>query len=779
MQTAPPVGAETEEDCLNGTARRLALDALPTRRARWSLIEMPTISIPNPLLPGQLPPIMVNTDRWLTWRFQTKKSGVKPTKVPLTPGGVPGNATDPATWLSFTAANTVNGYAFNGRGFAFTTDDDIGGVDIDNCLDDNGNIKAWAEPVLQLFLDAAGNAITYADISPSKRGIKFFGRFFVPRGRKFEFWINGEKCGVEAYSQGRYFRVTADHWNNPPLVLRPIQAAVEKALEIAVDLNQRYPPPTANSNSSAGSATGTGSTNSGSSGAGSTNSSSSSGAILPGQRHDAIEKFAVKLRLAGLADRDLRTATHGFNRDRCQPPKDAKEADDIVDWVLQNVSPRGSGAAAKETDPNRTTNVVPWPDDIDEAGMYGLAGDFVRLVRDYTEADPNALLFAFLTCAGNVIGRNFYVAAGAERHCGNLYTVLVGNTSFGRKGTALSTAEMLFLEGPKASGFGNVLPGISTGEGLIWEIRDAISTPKRDNKTGKVELVETDPGVKDKRLLFILGEFYQALCCMRRKDSTLSSVLRNAWDKDKLATPAKNNPARVRKGALVSLLAGSAPHELLNAVESLDSDNGTLNRFLWICTTGSKRLPEGEDLLDLIQSPEWDDLQARFRENIAHIGDPLRISRDADAQDDWGRNDKPGRGLYYQLTQPRTGLWGDVTARAAQQVIRISLIHAVINGRREIRREHQDAALSAWRYADQSAQRLFGALDDPDRQKILDALRQAGTKGLTRTEIRALWSGNKLAEEIASALTALARAGLAKFAIEKSGGHPTERWWAM
>jgi hypothetical protein len=309
------------------------------------------------------------------------------------------------------------------------------------------------------------------------------------------------------------------------------------------------------------------------------------------------------------------------------------------------------------------------------------------------------LLFAFLTCAGNVIGRNFYVAAGAERHCGNLFTVLVGNTSFGRKGTALHTAEMFFLAGPKACGFGHLVPGISTGEGLIWEIRDPVLSPKRDDKTGKAKMVETDPGVTDKRLLFTLGEFYQVLCCMRRKDSTLSTVLRNAWDIDRLATPTKSNPARVNKGAHVSLLAGIAPHELLNAVETLDSDNGTLNRFLWVCTTGAQLLPEGEELLDLIQSEEWADLQMRFNRNIASLEEPVRIQRDEEAQDDWGRNVQPDRGLYRALTQPRTGMWGDVTARAAQQVIRISLIHAVINGVRKIRREHQDAAYSAWRYS--------------------------------------------------------------------------------
>jgi hypothetical protein len=122
----------------------------------------------------------------------------------------------------------------------------------------------------------------------------WLGRFFVPKGRKIEFRVNGEKYGVEAYSQGRYFTVTAEHWNNPPLVLRPIQAAVEKALAIAEDLQQRFPLSSATGNSGAGSASRSTSDSSGSTGADNTSadstnsSSSSSDFIAPGQRHDAI-----------------------------------------------------------------------------------------------------------------------------------------------------------------------------------------------------------------------------------------------------------------------------------------------------------------------------------------------------------------------------------------------------------------------------------------------------------------------------------------------------------
>src|SRR5215469_6048148 len=91
-----------------------------------------------------------------------------------------------------------------------------------------------------------------------------------------------------------------------------------------------------------------------------------------------------------------------------------------------------------------TPGVVPWPNSINETGMYGIAGDFVRLVAPHTEADPNAILLTFLTFAGNALGRNFFTMAGADQHYGNLFLCLIGNTGHGRKGSAISVVESFF-----------------------------------------------------------------------------------------------------------------------------------------------------------------------------------------------------------------------------------------------------------------------------------------------------------------------------------------------
>ena len=74
-----------------------------------------------------------------------------------------------------------------------------------------------------------------------------------------------------------------------------------------------------------------------------------------------------------------------------------------------------------------------------------------------------------------------------------------------------------------------------------------------------------------------LGEFFQCLAAMRRKENSLSSLLRTAWDRDVLQSPVKNSPAKAT-GAHFSMVACISKDELLRAIDTRDADNGTLNR---------------------------------------------------------------------------------------------------------------------------------------------------------------------------------------------------------
>lgn len=436
----------------------------------------------------------------------------------------------------------------------------------------------------------------------------------------------------------------------------------------------------------------------------------------------------------------------------------------------------------KEIDIGETTpGVVPWPQSIDEVGMFGLAGEFVRLVSPHTEADPNALLLTFLTFAGNLLGRNFYVMAGPDEHCGNLFTCLVGNTGYGRKGSAMSVVETFFRKGPQPPKLGHILRGISTGEGVVYEVHDDIYKVAQDKKSGKYERTLVDPNEPEKRLLIILPEFHQCLANMHRTESILSSILRQAWDNTQISTPAKTSRA-VATGACVSVSAAMSRDELLQETQAVDAENGTLNRIAFVCSRRSKLLPQGGKFKKLLQSDAWADLQKRFNKNIteSQFELPILMERDDEANSYWGLDESPTNGMYKELNQARMGVWGAVTARAPQIVLRIALITAVINGCREIRREHLEAAFEIWRYCDESSRFIFGdRLDDPTTADIMGALRAIAPSGLTRTQVHRIWANHKERAEVDRALLWISHTGIARCEKTETGGRPRETWFAI
>ena len=57
-----------------------------------------------------------------------------------------------------------------------------------------------------------------------------------------------------------------------------------------------------------------------------------------------------------------------------------------------------------------------YPTKMGADAFQGVAGDFVRLVKPQTEADPVALLGNFIMAAGLLFSRNAFVVADGERH---------------------------------------------------------------------------------------------------------------------------------------------------------------------------------------------------------------------------------------------------------------------------------------------------------------------------------------------------------------------------
>jgi hypothetical protein len=404
------------------------------------------------------------------------------------------------------------------------------------------------------------------------------------------------------------------------------------------------------------------------------------------------------------------------------------------------------------------------------AAFYGLAGEIVRRIEPHTEADPMALLIQFLAAFGNILGHDHYFVADGARHFLILYIVLVGLSSKGRKGTSLNHIANLMERVAAEWRRNRICNGLSSGEGLIWAVRDPVEETKpireKGRHTGEYETYLADQGESDKRLLVIESEFANVLKVMAREGNTLSPIIRLAWDSGDLRIMTKNSPARAT-GAHISIIGHITRDELRRLLTQTESANGFANRFCWLAVKRSKRLPDG----GAIHTVNFDDIVAELEEVINFAEDFTEIERDPEARKLW-------HAIYPTLSEGKPGMAGAVTGRAEAQVTRISAIYALLDKSRLVRREHLEAAIALWEYCEQSARWIFGtSTGDRNADKILRALRHA-PKGMTKTEISAyVFNRHASSAELDEALRLLNGLKMANSKIEASRGAPIQRWF--
>jgi len=409
-----------------------------------------------------------------------------------------------------------------------------------------------------------------------------------------------------------------------------------------------------------------------------------------------------------------------------------------------------------------------FPEPLDEIAHHGLAGDITRRIEPHTEADKVALLIQTLTAYGSVIGNKAHAIADGSRHGTNLFPVLAGETSKARKGTSLQRVLCIFELADEHWAKRCIGNGLASGEGLIWNVRDPISATVKNKKTGKYEEEIVDAGVTDKRLCVVEAEFANVLKVMEREGNTLSPQIRKAWDDGNLRSMTKNSPARAT-GAHISIIGHITKHEARQLLTETESANGFGNRFLWLAVRRSKCLPEGGNL----KSENLNDLVIRLQKTIEFGRKADEVTRDDGARKLW-------RICYEELSEGKPGLLGAITARAEAQVLRLSVIYALLDRSKLIRPEHHRAALALWNYCERSAQWIFStATGDPRADRILLALKVAGKTGLTKTEIsERVFNRNVASGVLSDALQILQQSGCATSNRETTGGAPRVRWFA-
>jgi hypothetical protein len=123
-------------------------------------------------------------------------------------------------------------------------------------------------------------------------------------------------------------------------------------------------------------------------------------------------------------------------------------------------------------------------------------------------------------------------------------------------------------------------PGpLSSGEGLVYAVRDKVLKWVVDKQTGESSMVIIDPGILDKRLCVQDEELAAALHSAKRGGNTLSMALRCFWDHGNLAHLTKTNKIGTT-GAHITLLTHITTQELAALLGSVQVLNGFANRFL-------------------------------------------------------------------------------------------------------------------------------------------------------------------------------------------------------
>ena len=368
------------------------------------------------------------------------------------------------------------------------------------------------------------------------------------------------------------------------------------------------------------------------------------------------------------------------------------------------------------------------PVDADAAAYHGPMGDLAEVYRGQTEAHPIAILVMGLCGAGNCIGRGPNFLVGRTRHYTLENALVVGSSSFGRKGTAQDVADDVFAQIDPDWVEYRRLTSLSSGEGLVESVRDARGD---------------DPGILDKRLWVVCSEFSEIFKVLQRDGSTLSPKLRDAYDGKSLGVQTRKNPLHSTDPHIS--VCGHVPQDELTRLlrNNPELTNGFANRFLIVWTYRYCELPDGgnPDAAAVAQ------ITRQLKKAIQKATNMGEMTRDQEASELW-------HDVYSQLNQELPGVRGAVLARGAAHCLRLSMLYALLDGSSTIRKVHLQAALAVWDYVIQSVTFIFGdATGDKVTDTILRAVRQE--PGITRTGISNALNRHVTAVEITDCLARL------------------------
>ncbi|MBF0770056.1 MULTISPECIES: phage/plasmid primase, P4 family [Staphylococcus] len=162
-----------------------------TIKEKDRIIEVNALEIPDELI--ELP-------QWVLWRAEWDNKRQQYNKVPYSYAGYRASSTNNDTWTIFDAIHNLyeKNDQYDGIGFMLSYDDNYMVLDIDNAIDETGQITSD----LALYM----TEITYCEKSPSGTGLHCFFKGELPSERKKK----RSDLDIELYDNARFMTVTGE-----------------------------------------------------------------------------------------------------------------------------------------------------------------------------------------------------------------------------------------------------------------------------------------------------------------------------------------------------------------------------------------------------------------------------------------------------------------------------------------------------------------------------------------------------------------------------------------
>jgi hypothetical protein len=262
-------------------------------------------------------------------------------------------------------------------------------------------------------------------------------------------------------------------------------------------------------------------------------------------------------------------------------------------------------------------------------------------------------------------------------------------------------------------------------------------------------------------------EFTSVMARSKREGSTLAAVQRQAWDGRALTV--LNRKALHASASHIAIIGHITPQEFRLRLAEADLSGGTYNRYLPLFVERSRRLPIPAG----VARETVDALSLELASAIKEASQLGRIQLGTEAAELWTAE------LYDEFTagDDEDRAEAEFTRRAAPYCLRVAGLLAALDGRAEISMPNLRAAAALVRYSITSAGYVLDRrARDPRLDRIKRAVDAAGTTGLSRTQVSALFSRNLPAKILSELLDALAADDEYEISQSATRGRPAQMY---